>query len=130
MKALKQITVLFTICLLFAKTLAVPFLFLDFELRKDFIIQNFCENKNRPELNCDGQCYLAKQLKENQENDEKQATDRFLSKLYQMEHIESKRNLGLSRTSEVRYFEQHFIPKFQSLYARSVSKTLFQPPRS
>ena len=42
--------------------LVVPFVYLDFELRKEFIIKNLCENRFKPELHCDGKCYLAKQL--------------------------------------------------------------------
>jgi len=33
-------------------------------LNKDFIIENFCINKNKPELECDGKCYLNKQIAE------------------------------------------------------------------
>jgi hypothetical protein len=34
-----------------------------YELNKAEIAARYCENKNRPELHCNGQCYLAKQLK-------------------------------------------------------------------
>jgi hypothetical protein len=52
----------------------LPGIFVNYELRKDFIIQNFCVNKVRPGLNCDGQCYLANQLKAAQQQDENEAT--------------------------------------------------------
>ena len=44
------------------KSLVVPFIYLDFELRKEYIIQNLCENRFNPQLHSDGKCYLAKQL--------------------------------------------------------------------
>jgi hypothetical protein len=44
------------------KTLLVPVVYLDFELRKDYIVQHLCENRFKPELHCDGKCYLAKTL--------------------------------------------------------------------
>ena len=44
------------------KTLLVPVIYLDFELRKDFIIKNLCENRFKPQLKCNGTCYLAKKL--------------------------------------------------------------------
>jgi len=35
----------------------------------DYIVNVLCENKDKPQLNCDGKCYLAKQLaKENEQN--------------------------------------------------------------
>ena len=50
------------LALISVKTLLVPVVYLDFEMRKDFIIQNLCENRFKPQLNCNGQCYLAKKL--------------------------------------------------------------------
>ena len=41
---------------------------LNFLSNQDFIAQNLCENIERPELECNGKCYLMKKLKE----DEKQ----------------------------------------------------------
>ncbi len=36
----------------------------------DYIVNVLCENKDKPELKCDGKCYLAKQLaKETKQND-------------------------------------------------------------
>lgn len=34
----------------------------DYLLHKSRIIERFCENKDKPLLNCDGKCYLAKKL--------------------------------------------------------------------
>ena len=48
--------------LISVKTLLVPVVYLDFEMRKDFIIQNLCENRFKPQMNCNGKCYLAKKL--------------------------------------------------------------------
>ena len=41
-------------------------------LNKNHIANNFCINKNKPALQCNGKCYLARQLKE-QEKQERQA---------------------------------------------------------
>jgi len=35
-----------------------------FQLNKAYIIEVFCENKAKPQLHCDGQCFLAKKLQE------------------------------------------------------------------
>ncbi len=49
------------------------FLVLDWKINQDRITEKYCENKDKPMLNCNGQCYLAKQLKEleQQENEER-----------------------------------------------------------
>ncbi|TDB63488.1 hypothetical protein [Arundinibacter roseus] len=67
--------------LMLVKAWVMPLLYLDYELRKDFIVANFCVNKNRPELNCDGKCYLAARLAAVQEQEEEKAQRDFMFKL-------------------------------------------------
>ena len=40
------------------------FTFTEYEINKDYIISAHCINKDRPELRCNGMCYLRKQLKQ------------------------------------------------------------------
>ena len=40
-----------------------PIVVLNWKINQDRITEKYCENKNRPELECDGKCYLAKQLR-------------------------------------------------------------------
>lgn len=48
------------------------FIFTGFELNREFIAAELCINKNKPELNCKGKCYLMKKLKQAQEKEDKQ----------------------------------------------------------
>ena len=56
----------------------------EYIMNYDYISNVLCENKNRPQLECDGKCYLAEMLakesKQNEENPfgEKQAQTEFL----------------------------------------------------
>lgn len=34
----------------------------EYIMNYDYIVNVLCENKNRPQMDCDGKCYLAKQL--------------------------------------------------------------------
>ncbi len=38
-----------------------------YHLNKEYISQKLCENRNKPELHCNGHCYLSKQLKKAEE---------------------------------------------------------------
>jgi hypothetical protein len=38
-------------------------IFAYFVLNNEYVAKVLCENKNRPQLHCNGQCYLAKKLK-------------------------------------------------------------------
>lgn len=51
------------LCSLLFQSLAHYSVLALFELRRDFIVQNLCENRAKPELKCCGKCYLKKQLK-------------------------------------------------------------------
>ena len=58
----KRVIAYLLLTLISFKILIGPLVYLDFELRKEFIIKNLCENRFKPQLHCDGKCYLAKQL--------------------------------------------------------------------
>ncbi|HAK78786.1 MAG TPA: hypothetical protein DCR35_05275 [Runella sp.] len=73
---LKRHIALFLLLLVSFKTLVVPFVYLDFELRKEYIISHLCENRFKPQLHCDGKCYLAKQLHKVAEDNARQETQK------------------------------------------------------
>jgi hypothetical protein len=33
-----------------------------YEINKEYVASNLCENRNKPQLHCNGKCYLKKQL--------------------------------------------------------------------
>jgi hypothetical protein len=35
----------------------------DYEMNKEYIAKNLCENKEKPKSTCNGKCHLAKELK-------------------------------------------------------------------
>ena len=40
-----------------------------YELNRDFITKNFCVNKAKPSLHCNGKCHLKKELSKEQDNE-------------------------------------------------------------
>ncbi|SER88006.1 hypothetical protein [Pedobacter rhizosphaerae] len=48
------------------------FIYTSFELNKSFIIKELCENRNRPEMKCEGRCFLKKRLAAAEEREQKQ----------------------------------------------------------
>jgi hypothetical protein len=125
----KKITGVVLLITITFKMFMAPLIFADYELRKDFIIKNYCVNKNRPEMHCDGKCYLAKQLEKAEQEDQKQATGNFISKLLSFES-EFKTN----------YFSNFFAkkslrikenPNFQYTESFSMLHTFsfFHPPQ-
>ena len=43
----------------------------EYIMNYDYIVNVICENKDKPQLNCDGKCYLAKQLAKASEHNDK-----------------------------------------------------------
>lgn len=50
---------------------------MSFTLNRDYIAKNLCENRNRPELHCDGKCFLAKKLKAQHEREDRETAERL-----------------------------------------------------
>ncbi len=48
-----------------------PWPLVDYIINYDFIVTELCENKDRPELKCDGKCYMAKMFAKESRNDHK-----------------------------------------------------------
>lgn len=55
-----------------------------YQVNRNYIAKNLCENRDKPKLNCNGQCYLAKKLKAAEDKEQKSNSDR-LEKLPQIQ---------------------------------------------
>ena len=59
------------ILLVLLQTFSREVLVMDFSLNRATITARFCVNKARPQLHCDGKCYFAKRLKQQEERENK-----------------------------------------------------------
>ena len=57
--------------LVLLQTFSRELLVVDFTLNRATITARFCVNKARPQLHCDGKCYFAKKLKQQEERENK-----------------------------------------------------------
>ena len=98
-----------------------------FNLNQDKVVELFCINKNKPELDCKGKCYLAEKLKEANQN----------------EAGTSVPNSKYKQTSEeILFFEKIALPTIfgmdnhmpfsfsKSSYVHQFMMSVFQPPRA
>ena len=60
--------------LVLLQTFSRELLVVDFTLNQATITARFCVNKARPQLHCDGKCYFAKKLKQQEERENKTAS--------------------------------------------------------
>ena len=68
----KAISIVLVFLLIFSN-LSRIWILIDYTVNQDFIAKVLCINKNKPELQCNGKCHLANQIKQ-QEEKENQGT--------------------------------------------------------
>ena len=116
--------------LMFVKAWVMPLLYLDYELRKEFIIDNFCVNRNRPELHCDGKCYLATRLAAVQKQEQQQAERNFIFKL--LENITDCQTFFASFSASDPVSDERAFPVFRYVspfFHNAALSGVFHPPQ-
>ena len=69
MKPVSVIASRFFLCIMLLSIVKNPLLYTIYKYDTDLFIAMFCENKDRPEMKCNGQCFLAKMQKEQDRKD-------------------------------------------------------------
>lgn len=70
---MKRATIFVLVLATLMQVWSKPFILVNFWLNQDYIAANLCENKARPQLQCNGKCQLKKQM----DNDEKSKDTRI-----------------------------------------------------
>ncbi|MGB5666150.1 MAG: hypothetical protein WBM53_04820 [Maribacter sp.] len=89
---------------------------------EDFI-ENYCVNKERPELNCDGKCELSKMLMK-ETSDDAPPINLDLLKTENILFLASSVSFDLNYQSEIRITN----PQYINLYDFSFTQKTIQPP--
>jgi hypothetical protein len=124
-----NISVLCLTALLLLRVLIVPLLYLDYEIRKDFIAKNLCINRNKPTLHCDGKCYLAKRIAAAEQQEQEASQHAFMRFLLEIEYISPVSGQKTVFDWVVEAFKPLLPPYSFSLTTPSVP-SIFHPPIS
>jgi hypothetical protein len=123
----KQIALIFLSLAMVVKSFVVPFICLDYELRKEFIIKNYCVNKNKPELHCDGKCFLAKKIQAQSEKEEQNALQNFIYKLLEINTCESQNDFSFDNVIQIKgYSARNYLYKLK--FTTESLSAVFHPP--
>ena len=111
--------------LLLGSVLRVPLTYSYYWLDQAGFIEQFCENKDRPELNCDGKCYLSQMLKAQAEEEESKTIP-----VLQWQELSLMFSGALSW--EFDFFEglDSRVPYHKSTYTYQFTDRIFHPPLS
>jgi hypothetical protein len=79
--ALKYVALILVFLGLLVQSFNKLFIVLDLQLNSSYIAQNLCENRNKPQMHCNGKCHRLKVMKQeqrkDQENPERKAENKF-----------------------------------------------------
>ncbi|WP_459211787.1 hypothetical protein [Aquimarina rhabdastrellae] len=99
-----------------------------YQLNIDYIVEKYCVNKARPQLKCNGKCYLNKKLQLQQgstETSEKTIliTEAFLPLYFQQQDIQLSQPLYFDITSSKFW-------KNNTIYLYDINKKIDPPPKT
>lgn len=119
---MKQAATILLIILVFFQTFSRFVIEASYLINKGYISKYLCENKNHPELKCCGKCYLKKQLKK--QDKEEQSTN-FKKSNPEVQFFIQNNNVAINR---------FFIFKKATFYTSNYSvlasfpRAVFHPP--
>ena len=94
----------------------------DYLVNIGYIVKNLCINKNKPAMHCNGKCYLAKKLKEQEKQEQAPVSRKNNSEVilfFAVQEPASERFLISSKTS---------YPAFYDVTLTSFPRAVFHPP--
>ncbi|HLU94644.1 MAG TPA: hypothetical protein VKZ54_10990, partial [Membranihabitans sp.] len=95
-----------------------------YELNKAYITEMFCVNKSRPALHCDGQCFLMKKLKQQDQQNEKIPASVVDSRDLQMFPIQEIKEANFEFVSALSFPEYG-----KSFISGTFIHDIFHPPK-
>lgn len=98
---------------------------IDYQLRQGFITKTFCINKERPQLNCNGKCYLAQRLKAAEERETKAQHNIF--EKYEIPTMICEELTSLSFRS-CSFETSTALDTYTNYYTGAYTAHIFQPP--
>ncbi|CAM4115209.1 hypothetical protein EWU23_03475 [Cytophagaceae bacterium 50C-KIRBA] len=97
-----------------------------YQVNRNYIAKNLCENRDKPKLNCNGQCYLAKKLKAAEDKEQKTNSER-LEKLPEVQLACAQLLNWVFKPVFSDFSEDHF--PVASMASQSSILLPFHPPR-
>lgn len=97
---------------------------IEYTLNQDYIATFLCINKDKPELQCNGKCHLAKELQKLEKEEEK--CFRINLKEYPISTINSKKAISKNTISNKHHHILNF--RYSNTYAYLFSHCIFHPP--
>ena len=117
------------ISLFVSNTLIKAGLFINYQFNKAEITRKYCENKAKPMLNCNGKCFLAKQLAKEQSKEEQSNKIDFGKYKYETnEFTVTTPEFGFEKYTEVSLSQSKKDFYYQTTSSDKHTGNIFHPP--
>jgi hypothetical protein len=83
-KRIKQNGMQFLATAMLFKAFLAPAVFIDFKLNQDYIAKVLCINREKPQLECNGQCILMEKMKNTQDSENPEQSQSSKSQLLEI----------------------------------------------
>lgn len=116
--------------------LIIVFLFLarpvhpvvEYIVNYDYIVKELCENKAKPELQCNGKCHLMKDLAKASENENNDSKDKKSSSTSVYEVLFFENAFDLKITKPIFFSNKMVNSDYSDLYVYQNVSSFFHPP--
>lgn len=96
---------------------------IDYVINYDYITIQFCENRNKPELLCNGICYIKKELAKTEQN-----TDNQHLKLDVLEEFIPDKSFEFRVKENLEFFENYIVSNHCLFALQEFYAKIFHPP--
>jgi len=119
----KRCTILLLITCILASNFNTLLVSTGFKLNQKYIAENLCENRDKPQLHCNGKCYFMKKIKQAQDKEKSDDAQTQKSMVQQA---------FCSAVNKVKFTSnllQIFPERYRAMQPQKVSLSLLRPPQ-
>ena|SRR5690606_12884057 len=122
---IRLVGIISLILVLIIQSISTSLTLFNFEIQREAITALFCINKEKPEMHCEGKCYLEKQIKADEESHSEKPQSR-------VEFIVLVFTLASCETEFLTQFTTQVTHNFKYIIPHHSSKvfTIFHPPQA
>lgn len=120
----RLIAILLLITLISAN-LSRLFVYAGFEMNRDYIARELCENKARPWMHCNGKCYLMKKLQQAMEKEKKQEKEEKRNQYQEALPAAPTASIVCNHPIRRRSYPEMLVPAIEQR-----ASSIFQPPKT
>ncbi len=97
----------------------------DYEINKEYISKNLCENKEKPKSTCNGKCHLAKELKKQDKKENSVPVSQ--KEKFEVQYFSE---VLVDQTSFISFLENRNYFSYSIIPYSNYLDSIFQPPRT